>query len=138
MINAIGRDMIKQVQKCWGAEEWLVNNNLYCCKWLYLDPDARCSLHFHKNKTEDFYLESGKIKIETYQICPEHLTIPPEELLTVVRGNLLTQIMKPGDSIHIPNLCVHRFTGIFQSKILEVSTHHDDEDSYRLLPSERK
>ena len=100
------------VKKTWGNELVIVNNELYCSKIMTLKKDCCCSVHYHKIKTEDFYILEGKIKLE-------------------LLGN--TIIMKKGDTIHIEPLGVHRFTGIVDSKILEISTHHEDSDSYRIL-----
>jgi len=51
--------MIKKVKKIWGSEEWLVNNELYCCKILNLKKGYRCSIHYHKDKDETFYVLKG-------------------------------------------------------------------------------
>ena len=40
-----------------------MNNELYCGKILELTKGRRCSLHFHKLKTESFYLRAGKLKV---------------------------------------------------------------------------
>lgn len=99
----------KIVQKVWGQEEWIVNKD-YCGKKLVLKKGYRCSMHYHKKKDETFYIIKGKVLMET---------------------NGDKRIMLPGDSIHInPNL-KHRFTGLEDSEIIEFSTHHEDEDSYR-------
>lgn len=39
--------------------------------------------------------------------------------------------LKPGDSIHVPQNTPHRFTGLEKSEIIEFSTTHKEEDSYR-------
>jgi quercetin dioxygenase-like cupin family protein len=41
------------------------------------------------------------------------------------------KIMKPGEVQLIEPNQKHRFTGLEDSKIIEFSTHHEDEDSYR-------
>jgi len=104
--------MIKIVPKIWGKEEWLVNDELYCAKYLYLKKGYLCSLHFHKRKDETFYVLEGRIKIEV------------EDSIYILNMN---------DSIRIyPNM-KHRFTALTKkAKILEVSTTHYDEDSYRI------
>ena len=52
------------VPKEWGSEYWIVNNDLYCGKLLTLEKNKRCSVHYHKNKDETFYILEGKIKLE--------------------------------------------------------------------------
>jgi len=102
---------IKKVNKSWGHEKWLVNNDLYCGKILFIKKDHRCSIHYHKLKDETFYVLSGKIKLELFS-----------ETIT----------MNEGDSYRLIPNTVHRFTGLEESNLLEISTHHEDSDSYRV------
>jgi len=102
--------MINKVQKVWGNEEWIVNNELYCGKILSLNEGYQCSMHYHKNKHETFFILDGLILME-------------------VDGE--KKIMKKGDVQVIDKNIKHRFIGLKDSKIIEFSTHHEDEDSYR-------
>lgn len=97
-------------EKVWGKEEWIVNTPAYCGKFLYLKKGKRCSMHYHKNKDETFYILSGKVLME-------------------VKGE--EKIMRKGDSQHITPLMRHRFNGLEESVIIEFSTHHEEGDSYR-------
>jgi len=97
------------VEKVWGSEEWIVNRQ-YCGKFLNLKKSYRCSMHHHKNKDETFFILKGKVLME-------------------VDGK--TKIMNIGDSQLIEPNQKHRFTGLKDSRILEISTHHEDGDSYR-------
>jgi len=106
--------MLKKVKKAWGSEEWIVNNEHYCGKILNLKKGYRCSLHYHKLKDETFYILEGIVKME----------VGDREL-----------IMKPKESIHILPGMSHRFTGLKDSKIIEFSTQHFEEDSYRKILS---
>ena len=99
----------KEVPKVWGKEIWIVNRN-YCGKKLILNKGFRCSMHFHKQKDETFYILKGKVLLEI---------------------GMQKNIMLPGDSILIKPGQKHRFTGLEDSEIIEFSTHHDDSDSYR-------
>ena len=99
----------KQVPKVWGKEEW-ITNRAYCGKKLTLKKGFRCSMHHHKNKDETFYILKGKVLLEL---------------------DNQKHIMKPGDSILVKPHTKHRFTGLEDSEIMEFSTHHEDEDSYR-------
>ena len=103
-------------QKVWGNERWLVNTIDYCGKILTLNKGYRCSIHYHKNKDETFYILSGIVLIE-------------------IKGK--ERVMKKGDVQRILPLTDHRFTGLEKSVILEVSTHHDEKDSYRKTQSEK-
>ncbi|MGE0191930.1 MAG: cupin domain-containing protein [Planctomycetota bacterium] len=100
----------KVVPKAWGEEHWIVNRE-YCGKKMILKRGYRCSLHFHKDKDEVFYVVSGRI------------------LLELGDG---ARVMGPGDHHHIPVGVEHRFWGIEDAEIMEFSTHHRDEDSYRV------
>jgi len=99
----------KEVKKEWGKEIWIVNRD-YCGKKLILNKGFRCSIHYHKNKDETFYILTGKVLMEM---------------------DNKNQIMLPGHSILISPNTKHRFTGLEDSEIIEFSTHHDDSDSYR-------
>ena len=99
----------KIVEKKWGSEEWITNRD-YCGKKLTLNKGFRCSMHYHKNKDETFYILKGKVFMEADK----------EKL-----------IMTEGESILITPGLKHRFTGLENSEIMEFSTHHEDEDSYR-------
>jgi len=107
---------VKIVKKIWGREEWIVNNDLYCFKKLFLNKGYQCSYHCHKIKDETFIIKHGKVIIE----------------LDGMDFNLV-----PGDSIRIKPGQYHRFTGIKNSVIYEVSTTHREEDSYRKTKSGR-
>lgn len=99
----------QEVKKVWGKEIWIANRD-YCGKRLILNKGFRCSMHYHKNKDETFYILKGKVLMEI---------------------DNKKQIMLPGDSVLITPNTKHRFTGLEPSEIIEFSTHHEDSDSYR-------
>ena len=99
----------KIVPKVWGRELWIVNRD-YCGKILELNRGYRCSLHHHKNKDETFYILDGLVFMEI---------------------NNQKRVMHPGDTQLIKPNDTHRFTGLKNSRILEISTHHEESDSYR-------
>jgi len=109
---------IKKVTKVWGSEEWIVNNKVYCGKILNLNKGFRGSVHHHKNKHETFYILEGEVLLELGE-------------------ELEKKIMKPGDVQVIEPGEKHRFTPLIDSKIIEFSSHHDDDDTYRNTKSER-
>jgi len=56
---------VKHVEKVWGSEDWIVNRE-YCGKVLNLNKGFRCSMHYHKNKDETFYVvKEDKAKKDT-------------------------------------------------------------------------
>ena len=85
-------------------------NKEYCGKKLVLQKNRRCSLHKHEKKDEVFYLLSGLV---TMEIGDDTFTL------------------RPGDFVHIPAGAYHRFTGLKDSEIMEFSTNHQEDDSYR-------
>jgi quercetin dioxygenase-like cupin family protein len=105
----------KKVEKVWGTEEWIVNNERYCGKILNLNKGFRCSIHHHKEKHETFHILSGRILLEL---------------------NNTKKLMTAGETQTIKQNEKHRFTGLEDSKIIEFSTTHKEEDSYRDSKSE--
>lgn len=113
--------MVKIVPKTWGHEKWLVNNDKYCGKILVVNKHKYCSYHYHKIKDETFYIHSGCVHL-IYGNSDAF-----DESCQIVRLN-------PGDSFHIPVGMRHRFVALEDSEIIEISTHHEDSDSIRVLP----
>ncbi|MCK4647530.1 cupin domain-containing protein [Candidatus Pacearchaeota archaeon] len=103
--------MVKEVLKVWGKEVWVANTDNYCGKKLILKKGKRCSLHFHKDKDETFYIERGRVLMEF---------------------NKEIRVMGENDVVRINPGMLHRFSGLENSVILEISTHHEDLDSYRI------
>jgi uncharacterized cupin superfamily protein len=108
--------MEKAIEKVWGSELELVNNEKYCSKFLHLNPGFQCSLHRHKVKDETFYVMSGECWLE-YGVSGRRLQAGERQ--RIVPGTL------------------HRFSNHSESTclILEVSTHHSDSDVIRIEPS---
>jgi len=98
--------------KVWGKEDWIVNNEeqSYCGKRLLLNKGYQCSIHMHKVKSEVFYVAKGLVLMLAYE------------------GQ---KLMKPGDSLEIVPGTKHRFIGITNAEIIEFSSFHKEEDSYR-------
>lgn len=122
---------IKLVPKSWGFEKWVVNKE-YCGKLLYVVCDHRCSIHFHKEKDETFYVQSGFIRL-TYLSREEvaykkSLGYTDED----ITHNMKVITMSKGDSFHVPVGMWHQFYAIEDSEIFEFSTHHEDDDSFRI------
>jgi mannose-6-phosphate isomerase-like protein (cupin superfamily) len=107
--------------KRWGWEEWIVNNDLYCGKRLHFTVfRGATSLHFHVKKHETMYVESGSFEIV--------------KVLTDI-GTTTTHYMNAGDSIVIEPFTPHRIIALSVPAVLvEFSTHHENDDSYRIEP----
>ena len=52
---------MKRVYKGWGWEKWIVNKPEYCGKLLFFEEGKKCSFHYHAQKDETFYLQSGEL-----------------------------------------------------------------------------
>jgi mannose-6-phosphate isomerase-like protein (cupin superfamily) len=102
------------VTKAWGCEEVICNEPEYCAKWLYIAAGRKCSLHYHLKKKETFSVQSG-------EVCLEH--------------NGMKEDLTVGDLRTIPPGVAHRFSSRDFAVLLEISTHHSDEDVVRLEPS---
>lgn len=103
--------------KGWGAEYWLANNDLYCGKLLEFNKGASFSMHYHLNKTETFYVLHGILEIEYF------------DLTNAYRKTIK---LYQGDIVDIPAGAPHKLTAIEEAVIIEISTHHEDKDSYRI------
>lgn len=115
-MNNITFSKPKFYKKGWGSETWIVNNN-YCGKILKFNRGAEFSTHFHVEKEETFYVLDGVIEFTYFDLdCGEEIT---------------RQFIE-GDVINIPKCQPHRVKAISKSTIIEISTHHEDSDSYRI------
>jgi quercetin dioxygenase-like cupin family protein len=106
--------LVHVVEKEWGHEEWIANTQAYCGKKLVFKSGYQCSMHQHKIKDETFYLQSGKIILETD-----------------FNEKTETRVMTAGDTAHIVPGMWHRITAITNAEVFEFSTFHMEEDSYR-------
>jgi mannose-6-phosphate isomerase-like protein (cupin superfamily) len=117
-------EVVKIVPKGWGEERWLHNDGLYCGKILVLKQGKHCSLHYHQQKTETFYIQSGQLQMELTDLASARQDPP---LIREVHE------MRAGDCIILRPGLVHRFTGLAEETLIfEFSTEHFDEDSLRI------
>jgi mannose-6-phosphate isomerase-like protein (cupin superfamily) len=105
--------------KGWGREVWIANNRLYCGKILEIRQGKRCSLHYHKLKTESFYLRKGRLTVRIKE-SPDAIEIEQFEL-------------EEGDCMDIAPGLVHQMEALEDSELFEFSTQHFDSDSHRLV-----
>ena len=104
--------------KGWGFEKWIVNCPQYCGKILHFNEGKKCSWHYHKIKDEVFYLQSGKLILRYSD---------GDDLFSAT-----TVILSPGDKFHIYTGLRHQMEAIEDSDLIEFSTQHFEEDSYRI------
>ena len=109
----------KIVQKGWGEEVWIHNDEEYCGKLLrFFKAGNKFSLHYHIVKKESWYVGKGSftyIMLDTENGIENEITITEGDCITIERG-------MPHQLIALEDM----------SEIFEVSTQHFDEDSYRI------
>ena len=111
--------MTERVEKGWGYELIFANSNLYCGKILHLMKGKKCSLHFHIEKTETWYIYSGKFV---------------GRFVNTSDGSIYEKNLGVGDVITNEPGHPHQLVCLEEGDIFEVSTQHFDCDSYRVGP----
>lgn len=108
------------VNKTWGYEQILVNNDRYCAKLLHIHPGYECSLHYHDIKKETFICIEGSVEIDLE-----------------VGGLIRQQSLYLGQQLTINPGTPHRFRTLNEefAVLLEVSSSHNDDDVVRLQES---
>tara|TARA_Y100001973_G_C5167520_1_gene317050 strand:- start:503 stop:874 length:372 start_codon:yes stop_codon:yes gene_type:complete len=104
-------------KKGWGEEIWITNNSQYCGKILRFNKDASFSMHYHILKEETWYLAKGKMALSYYNL---------------ENADKLGRIIIAGDVVHIQPNIPHKLTALEESEVIEVSTEHFEQDSYRV------
>ena len=105
--------------KGWGKEEWIINCPDYCMKFLDFKAGTKGSMHFHVSKHETWYIAYGKLMLST---------------INTDNADKSQVILTQGDVVDIPRLNPHQVEALEDTRIIEVSTQHFEEDSYRVLP----
>lgn len=103
--------------KGWGSETWIVNNDDYCLKLLEFKKGSRFSMHFHWLKREHWFCQSGKMLLRYFDLS---------------NANEKTREVLPGEVVGVPAGNPHQLIALEDSVIVEVSTKHIEEDSYRV------
>lgn len=119
----------KIVPKGWGYELWIENNELYCGKHLHVLPTKWCSVHYHKNKKETFYVIKGELLLHySYNTDLEYWKNDH-------KSDYEVKVLKTGDSFTLSTGTAHRFSSNLSTPcdFVEFSTHHEDSDSYRII-----
>jgi mannose-6-phosphate isomerase-like protein (cupin superfamily) len=107
-----------RVEKAWGYELWIINNELYCGKLLVFKKDKQFSMHYHLLKDEAWYVSKG------------------EFIYKYIDTETATEVAIPiteGTCIHLLPGQPHQLLALTEgATIFEVSTQHFDSDSYRV------
>ena len=110
----------KRINKDWGYEIWMANNEEenYCGKILYIKAGHSTSMHFHAKKHETFYILEGVLELE---------------LICTASTKKYKKVLNKGEVFILERLLPHRLIAKDGDvKFVEISTHHDDSDSYRV------
>jgi mannose-6-phosphate isomerase-like protein (cupin superfamily) len=105
---------MKFVSKRWGWELWIVNNDRYCGKKLFVKKGHWLSFHHHAVKDEVLFVENGSVWFIFEQ-----------------DGELKYVKMKAGQAFHVTPGMKHQVVATEDVTIFEFSTEHDDADSIR-------
>jgi len=109
------------VKKGWGCEDIWATNDKYCGKFLNFAEGAKFSMHFHAEKDETWYVQSGKFIVKW---------------IDTKTANVIEVPLAEGDTWHNPPLLPHQLICIEAGTIIEVSTADSIEDNYRVLPGD--
>ena len=110
----------KVVEKEWGHEVWMANNEEenYCGKILYIKFGHSTSMHFHQKKHETFYILEGALDIE---------------IIDTITTDKYVKTINEGEVFVLDRLVPHRLVPKGGDvKFVEISTFHEDSDSYRV------
>ncbi len=112
--------MVSEVIKGWGKEVIFANQDYYCGKLLHFDhKGSKCSMHFHANKDETWYVIKGSFIVKT---------------INKDDASINSKILKTGDVWRNPPLLPHQLESLEDgSTIVEVSTNDDNNDNYRVM-----
>lgn len=123
LLNKDERFQASTIEKEWGWE-YIIPGDGYTTKIMEIKPGFKCSLHFHRNKSETFVLVQGVLNVEYYE---------PDSRKHIKK---LTQ---PMSAVVLPRCIPHIFcvpkNQEFNTIFIESSTLDDKNDNYRLSKS---
>ena len=109
------------VEKGWGHELIWATNDRYSGKMMHYNTGARFSMHFHREKEETWYVQSGKFIVRWI----DTKTAAQHE-----------QILVEGAVWHNPPCMPHQLICLQEGTVVEVSTPDSVEDNYRVQPGD--
>ena len=111
------------VQKGWGYELIWATTDDYCGKIMFFNKEGnKTSMHFHKEKDETWFVNSGKFKVR---------------YIDTSNSMLYEKELNEGDVWHNPPLMPHQLVAMQdESSITEVSTPDSVEDNFRIGPGD--
>lgn len=109
------------VEKGWGHEFIWATNEKYCGKMMHFKTDARFSMHFHRDKEETWYIQSGKFIVK---------------YIDTKTAEQFELELREGDTWHNPPCMPHQLVCLQEGTVVEVSTPDSVEDNYRVQPGD--
>jgi len=111
------------VQKGWGYELIWATTNDYCGKIMFFNKAGnKTSMHFHKEKDETWFVNSGSFKVR---------------YIDTKDSMLYEKDLNEGDVWHNPPLMPHQLVALSdEASITEVSTADSVEDNFRIGPGD--
>lgn len=107
-----------KVEKKWGYELIWVTNDKYCSKILHFGTGSKFSMHFHAEKEETWYVQSGKFIVKW---------------MNTTTTKINERELNPGDTWHNVPLLPHQLICLEEGDIIEVSTPDSIKDNYRIM-----
>ena len=112
---------MRTVDKGWGNELIFADEKDYCGKLLNFKTGKKFSMHFHSIKDETWYVLSGKFKVNVIET-----NNAKSYSVELVKGNVWRNAP----------LVPHQVECLEEGSIVEVSTHDDPNDNYRVQPGD--
>lgn len=109
--------------KAWGSETWIINTPFYCLKYLDFNEGCKFSMHFHSIKRETWTVLTGKYILRW---------------IDTHNADMNEMILEKDMIIDIPQLLPHQIECIEEGRIIEVSTEHFEDDSYRVFKGDNQ
>jgi mannose-6-phosphate isomerase-like protein (cupin superfamily) len=111
------------VKKGWGYELIWATNDKYCGKIMVFERAGnKFSMHFHREKDETWFVNSGKFKLRW---------------IDTATATLYEQELSEGETWHNPPLQPHQLEALTDNaSISEVSTADSVGDNYRIIPGD--
>ncbi len=103
----------------WADLVWTIVNRQYCGKKIFFKKGNNSSLHFHCQKSETYFIHSGKLLLR----------------IRAGKGEDRFFVLNKGQAVDIPPGLIHQAGGLKDTVIMEVSTQDSDGDSF-LVESE--
>lgn len=111
------------VEKGWGYELIWATNDQYCGKIMFFNKAGnKTSMHFHKEKDETWFVNSGRFKVR---------------YIDTSNSMLYEKELEEGETWHNPPLMPHQLVALTdEASLTEVSTPDSVEDNFRIGPGD--